>query len=147
MSFNKWPKRSAEKNYFMVPNEIFSIGLDYREISLYAYLLRCENRKTYQCYPSYRTIGDAVGMSRNTVCKYVRSLEEKGLIRTERTSIVLKNGRKRNGSLLYTLLPWKQAVEQFHQHQLAMAEAAAERQQVQQQLAEQDNSTRGGEAV
>lgn len=86
-------------------------------------------------------------MSRNTVCKYVRSLEEKGLIRTERTSIVLKNGRKRNGSLLYTLLPWKQAVEQFHQHQLAMAEAAAERQQVQQQLAEQDNSTRGGEAV
>lgn len=36
-------------------------------------------------YPSYRTIGDAVGMSRNTVCKYVRSLEEKGLIRTERT--------------------------------------------------------------
>ena len=33
MSYNKWPKRSAEKNYFMVPNEIFSIGLDYREIS------------------------------------------------------------------------------------------------------------------
>ena len=33
----------------MVPNEIFSIGLDYREISLYAYLLRCENRETYQC--------------------------------------------------------------------------------------------------
>lgn len=44
MSYNKWPKRSAEKNYFMVPNEIFSIGLDYREISLYIYLLRCENR-------------------------------------------------------------------------------------------------------
>ena len=40
MSYNKWPKRSAEKNYFMVPNEIFSIGLDYREISLCAYLLR-----------------------------------------------------------------------------------------------------------
>lgn len=35
MSFNKWPKRSAEKNYFMVPNEIFSIGLDFREISIY----------------------------------------------------------------------------------------------------------------
>ena len=28
MSYNKWPKRSAEKNYFMVPNEIFSIGLE-----------------------------------------------------------------------------------------------------------------------
>ena len=91
--------------------------------------------------------GDAVGMSRNTVCKYVRSLEEKGLIRTERPSIVLRNGRKRNGSLLYTLLPWRHAVEQFHQRQLAMAEAAAERQQVQQQLAEQENSMHGGEAV
>ena len=63
MSYNKWPKRSAEKNYFMVPNEIFSIGLDFREISLYSYLLRCENRKTYQCYPSYKTIGHAIGMS------------------------------------------------------------------------------------
>jgi len=38
LSYNKWPKRSAEKNYFMVPNEIFSIGLDYREISLYQLL-------------------------------------------------------------------------------------------------------------
>ena len=74
MSYNKWPKRSAEKNYFMVPNEIFSIGLDYREISLYTYLLRCENRKTYQCYPSYKTIGHAIGMSENTVAKYVRQL-------------------------------------------------------------------------
>lgn len=57
MSYNKWPKRSAEKNYFMVPNEIFSIGLDFREISRYTYLFRCENRDTYQCYPSYKTIG------------------------------------------------------------------------------------------
>ena len=47
MSFNKWPKRSAEKNYFTVPNEIFSIGLDFREISLYSYLLRCENRMSH----------------------------------------------------------------------------------------------------
>ena len=76
MSYNKWPKRSAEKNYFMVPNEIFGIGLDFREISLYTYLLRCENRDTYQCYPSYKTIGKAVGMSENTVRKYIRQLEE-----------------------------------------------------------------------
>ena len=137
MSYNKWPKRSAEKNYFMVPNEIFSIGLDYREISLYIYLLRCENRKTYQCYPSYKAIGHAIGMSENTVAKYVRQLEEKGLIHTERTSIVLKNGRKRNGSLLYTILPPEQAVEQFNRQQLAKAEAAAERRRIQDTLAKQ----------
>ena len=77
----------------MVPNEIFSIGLDFREISLYSYLLRCENRKTYQCYPSYKTIGHAIGMSENTVAKYVRQLEEKGLIYTEPTMVRSKDGR------------------------------------------------------
>ena len=142
-----WQKPAPVKNYYPVPKIICQLGLSPGEIAVYSFLLFCEDRKTYQCYPRYRTIGDAVGMSRNTVCKYVRSLEEKGLIRTEHTSIVLKNGRKRNGSLLYTLLPWRQAVEQFQQHQLAMAEAAAERQQVQQQLAEQENSMHGGEAV
>ena len=142
-----WQKPAPVKNYYPVPKIICQLGLSPGEIAVYSFLLFCEDRKTYQCYPSYRTIGDAVGMSRNTVCKYVRSLEEKGLIRTEHTSIVLKNGRKRNGSLLYTLLPWRQAVEQFQQHQLAMAEAAAERQQVQQQLAEQEDSMHGGEAV
>ena len=130
MSYNKWPKRSAEKNYFMVPNEIFSIGLDYREISLYTYLLRCENRKTYQCYPSYRTIGDAVGMSRNTVCKYVWLLEEKGLIRTERTSIITRDGRKQNGSLLYTILPIQFSIDQFYQRQMDAVDRAKERQRV-----------------
>ena len=140
-----WQKPDPVKNYYPVPKVICQLGLSPGEIAVYSFLLFCEDRKTYQS--SYRTIGDAVGMSRNTVCKYVRSLEEKGLIRTERTSVVLKNGRKRNGSLLYTLLPWRQAVEQFHQRQLAMAEAAAERQQVQQQLAEQENAMHGGETV
>lgn len=132
-----WQKPDPVKNYSPVPKVICQLGLSPGEIAVYSFLLFCEDRKTYQCYPSYRTIGDAVGMSRNTVCKYVRLLEKKELIRTERTSIVLKNGRKRNGSLLYTLLPWRQAVEQFHQRQLAMAEAAAERQQVQRQLTAQ----------
>lgn len=79
----------------------------------------------------------AVGMSRNTVAKYVRQLEEKGLIRTERTTVTLKDGRRRNGSLLYTILPPEQAVEQFNRQQLAKAEAAAERRRIQDTLAKQ----------
>lgn len=79
----------------------------------------------------------AQGMSRNTVAKYVRQLEEKGLIRTERTTVTLKDGRKRNGSLLYTILPPEQAVEQFNRQQLAKAEAAAERRRIQDTLAKQ----------
>ena len=127
MSFNKWPKRSAEKNYFMVPNEIFSIGLDYREISLYAYLLRCENRKTYQCYPSYKTIGHAIGMSENTVAKYVRQLEEKGLIYTEPTIMQSKDGKPLNGNLLYTIRPIPGVLEAFYERQFRQAEEAAAR--------------------
>lgn len=122
MSYNKWPKRSAEKNYFMVPNEIFSIGLDYREISLYAYLLRCENRDTYQCYPSYKTIGKAIGMSENTVAKYVRQLEEKGLIYTEPTIMQSKDGKPLNGNLLYTIRPIPGVLEAFYKRQFRQAE-------------------------
>ena len=127
MSFNKWPKRSAEKNFFMVPNEIFGIGLDYREISLYTYLLRCENRETYQCYPSYKTIGKAIGMSENTVAKYVRQLEEKGLIYTEPTVIQSKDGRPLNGNLLYTIRPVHGVVEAFYERQLRQVEENAAR--------------------
>ena len=52
-----------------------------------------------------RTIGKAVGVSRNTVVKYVRSLEEKGLIRTEPTVVRSKDGRLLNGNRLYTICP------------------------------------------
>jgi len=132
-----WQKPDPVKNYYPVPKVICQLGLSPGEIAVYSFLLFCEDRKTYQCYPSYRTIGDAVGMSRNTVCKYVRLLEEKGLIRTERTTVTLKDGRKRNGSLLYTLLPVEQALARHNQHQLHLAEMATERHRAQQKLAAQ----------
>ena len=132
-----WTKRDPVKNYFPLPNEIYQLDLSHGAIAVYGYLLRIEDRRTYQCHPSYATIGKAVGMSRNTVAKYVRQLEEKGLIRTERTTVTLKDGRRRNGSLLYTILPPEQAVEQFNRRQLAKAEAAAERRRIQDTLAKQ----------
>ncbi len=99
---NHWPRRDPIKNYFPLPNEIFTLGLCPGEIVVYSYLLFCEDRKTYQCWPSYKTIGKAVGMGETTVRKYVGQLEEKSFITTEPTSIITKDGRKRNGSLLYT---------------------------------------------
>ena len=131
------PWQTPARNYYPLPKVICQLGLSPGEIAVYSFLLFCEDRKTYQCYPSYRTIGEAVGMSRNTVAKYVQLLEEKELIRTERTTITLKDGRKRNGSLLYTILPPEQAVEQFNRQQLAKAEAAAERRRIQEKLARQ----------
>ena len=142
MNFNKWPKRSAEKNYFMVPNEVFGMGLDYREISLYTYLLRCEDRETYQCYPSYKTISNALGMCENTVAKYVRQLEEKGLIYTEPTLIRSKDGKPLNGNLRYTIRPIQGAIELFYERQLRQAEEDAARYRAKQRLEKSNAQSR-----
>ncbi len=98
-------KRDSTKSFFPLPNAIFRIGLTSGEILVYTYLMYCENRKTYQCHPSYSTIGEAVGMSKNTVKKHVDRLRKKGLITTKYTTVTTKDGRVHNGSLLYTLLP------------------------------------------
>lgn len=119
MNYNFYSSQNKEKHYFTLPNEIFCLGLSSGEISVYSFLLRCENRKTYQCYPSYRTIGQALKMSQNTVRKYVKSLENKCLISTERTEIITKDGIKRNGTLLYTIRPIAEAIEYFHNEQLS----------------------------
>lgn len=118
MTLRPWPKRDPVKNYFPLPKEVFSMGLRSGEILVYAYLLYCEDRKTYQCWPSYRTIGKAVGMSPNTVRKYVAGLEEKRLIITERTTITTRDGRRRNGSLRYTIRPVHEALEYYYDKQL-----------------------------
>ena len=81
-------KKDTIKNFFPVPNAVFDLGLHHMEISIYAYLLRIEDRRTYQCIVSYPTIAKKLGISVNTVAKYVAALEEHGLIRTERTEII-----------------------------------------------------------
>ena len=122
------------KNYFTLPNEIFSLGLSAGEIAVYAYLRCLENPSTYQCWPSYSTIGKAIGRTKNTVMQYVDALSEKGLISTESTSVLMRSGIKKNGNLRYTLRPIREAVEIFHARQLSAVERAAERQRVQRKL-------------
>ena len=74
MTYTPRPKRDPVKNYFQLPNEIFLLGLSPGALAVYSYLLCCENRYTYQCWPSYKIIGRAVRMSANTVHKYVENL-------------------------------------------------------------------------
>ena len=123
MKYSRYPKRDVLKDYFPVPNEIFCLGLSSGEIAVYAYLLRCENRKTFQCHPSYKIIGDAVDMSKNTVRKYVDGLVGKGLITTEPTSVYTQKGEKRNGNLLYTIRPIEDAVEYHYEQQMSRLES------------------------
>ena len=118
MKFTRYPKRDAIRDYFPLPNELFSLGLSTGEIAVYAYLMYCEDRKTFQCHPSYKTIGNAVGMSKNTVKKYLDSLIEKQLITAEPTSVITQKGEKRNGNLRYTIRPIAEALEQYYEQQL-----------------------------
>ena len=111
------------QKFFPLPNEIFSLGLSAGEIAVYAYLMYCEDRKTFQCHPSYTTIGKAVKMSKNTVKKHVDGLVEKLLITTEPTSIVTKKGQKHNGTLLYTIRPIQEAVEYDYEQRLKRLQA------------------------
>ncbi len=110
-----YTSRDPIKNYFPLPNEVFALGLSPGALAVYSYLMYIEDRTTYQCHASYRTIGSAVNMSPNTVRKYVTELVERGLIQTEHTSIITQDGRKQNGSLLYTLLPIQFSIQQFYE--------------------------------
>ena len=121
-------KYSGRGNFFSLPNEVFLLGLSAGELAVYSFLKRCENRKTHQCWPSYRTIGQAVRMSENTVRKYTLCLEERGLISTEPTEITTRAGQKRNGNLLYTLRPIQEVIDEHYDRQLEQLEISAARQ-------------------
>lgn len=108
----------AKGKFFPLPQRIFSLGLSSGEILVYAYLLFREDRKTFKCHPSYMTIGKAVGMSKNTVKKYVDGLEEKRLIETRYTTVQTKDGRVHNGTLEYTILPLNIAEEYYDAKQM-----------------------------
>ena len=125
------------RNQFIMPNQIMQLDLNATALAIYFYLRYIEDRKTYQCYPSYRTIGKALNIkSITTVAKYVRELEDKCLIYTEPTEIILKNGKKQNGNLKYTIRPIQDAVEYSHQQQMKKFQEDLSREKAQKMLAE-----------
>lgn len=79
-------------------------------------------------------IGEAIGKSVTTVRKYVAELEERGLITTERTLVVAKDGRKRNGRLRYHILPIQMSIDQFNERQIRRLEETVEQMRVRKKL-------------
>ena len=137
----RYSKYSGRGNFFSLPNEVFLLGLSAGELAVYSFLKRCENRKTHQCWPSIRTIGEAVGMSENTVRKYIRQLEERGLITTEPTEVITKSSGRRNGNLLFTLRPIGEVIDDHYASQLAQLDLATERQRVAKLLRARESPT------
>ena len=129
----------TQNNYFTMPNEVFQLGLSAGELAVYSYLRRCEDRRTHQCWPSIKTIGKAVNMSENTVRKYIRQLEERGIITAEPTEVITKAGEKRNGNLRFTLRPIQEVMDEYYARQMEELELAAERQRVAKLLGERES--------
>ena len=135
MLYSNLPKPKPRR--YSIPNEIMILGLSAGALAVYNYLLYVEDRKTYQCYPSYKTIGKALKIkSKGTVAKYVRELEDKCLIYTEPTEVILKDGKKRNGNLKYTIRPIQDAIEHYHYEQMKNVNEVAARSKAQKMLDE-----------
>ena len=139
---NYYKKPDINKRFYQVPNEIMRLGLSVGEIAVYNYLMYCEDRKTYKCYPSYRKMGEALNLTRKTVMKYVRSLEEKCLITTEHTTVTLKSGKKQNGNLLYTIRPIEEAMKYCYEQQMIRLNEEIRRQAALTKRTERDRNHR-----
>lgn len=124
--------------FFSLPNEVCLLALPPPAFLVYAYLLYCEDRRTHQCHPSYRTIAGATGLSLNTAAKSVGVLAEKGLIAVEQSYWFNEVGLKRNGNNVYTILSARAAVEDVHQRQLRRLELDAQHRRA---LQRQENYT------
>ena len=120
---NKVPMfERAHRNFFSLPNELFFLNIGHGAITVYAYLLYCEDRRTHQCHPSYRTISDEVHLAVSTVIKHVAKLADRQFITVENTSYIDRHGMKWNGNNLYTVLPIQRAMDYCYQQQLLRLE-------------------------
>lgn len=128
----EWLTGEVFNAVFPLPNEVFQLGLKAGDLLVYIYLQYQKGVRSGQCWPSYATIGKAVGMSRKTAQKHIGVLVDKGLVQTEETTIRRKNGFVYNGNLLYTLKPIQQVMREREKELLAglkLAEAQRKRAQ------------------
>jgi len=79
--------------------DIYNSSLPHRAVSVYMYLADRSGRKG-MCFPAMRTIAKELGMSRRTVIRAVKDLEENGYISTEQRW--RENGGR--STLVYTIL-------------------------------------------
>ena len=49
--------RSTPRNYYPMPNAVFSLGLKPGELAVYSYLMYIEDRRTFQCYRAMEPSG------------------------------------------------------------------------------------------
>ena len=67
-------------DYFMLPNEIFSIGLKPRDLAVLACLIRHKDNDNNSCFPSRKLISEECCIDERTVDAALKELEERSLI-------------------------------------------------------------------
>lgn len=81
----------SHKNFFMISNEIFDLGLKPRDFIVYCCLLKHRDYEKQTCFPSRSTIAKECCIDKKTVDAAIKNLTELGLVQ--------KINRKRmNGS-------------------------------------------------
>ena len=93
----------AKRKTFYVPAAIFEGDRSAYAVAVYAYLCFCAD-KSGVCFPGMNTIAQKCGMSRSSVNRTLKKLEETGMIRMTATAQPTGSGRVRRGTNRYRIL-------------------------------------------
>ena len=91
----KWKKPT--KNFYMMPNDVFNLGLDPYEFMILSYLVRRMNSDS-ECWLSFKTMSMDLGISISTLEDRIARLENRNLLSVRKYT---GSGKHRNN--VYTL--------------------------------------------
>lgn len=91
----KWKKPT--KNFYMMPNNVFSLNLDPFEFMILSYMVHRMNGES-ECWPSFKTMSMDLGISVSTLEDRIAKLEKRKLISVRK---YIGSGKHRNN--VYTL--------------------------------------------
>ena len=88
--------------YYRMPHRIFELGLTPIQFTVYSYLVSCTGQNSV-CWPSYKTISEACGISRNAAIQAIEFLIQKRLV--DKTPTTRRNvyGHTRTGNNEYRI--------------------------------------------
>ncbi len=77
---NAWQKHSSPESCFLLPHEVFELGLEQGTLLVYVYLVYHKSLKHSPTKLSYAAVSKAIGLCEKTVQRHLRTLSNAGLI-------------------------------------------------------------------
>ena len=87
---------------YRMPHRIFQLGLTPIQFTVYSYLVSCLGQRDV-CWPSYKTIAESCGISRNAAIQAIDILIQKRLIDKIPTTRRNAHGRTHTGNNEYRI--------------------------------------------